>query len=36
MPEAILGDADADIVVSTLDDIDLDGLSQAQLAPRTG
>ena len=34
--EAILADADADIVVSTLDDIDLDGLSQAQLAPRTG
>ncbi len=34
--EAILADADADIVVSTLDDIDLDGLSQAQLAPRSG
>ncbi len=32
--EALLAEADADIVVSTLDDVDLAGLAHARLAPR--
>jgi len=32
--EALLSDADADIVVATLDEIDLAGLAQGQLVPR--
>jgi hypothetical protein len=34
--EALLSGADADIVVATLDEIDLAGLSEARLARRAG
>ena len=34
--EDLLSEADADIVVSTLDDIDLDGLAQGRLTRRSG